>query len=73
MTNIPVYQGKQTVYLDQNILDLFVKHGLGEFGLMLSREYQVIYSDESLKEIKRSVGYEDKFLNVLNSNLEHFI
>ncbi|PXB17379.1 hypothetical protein [Vibrio parahaemolyticus] len=66
MTNVPVYQGKLTAYLDQNILDLFVKHGLGEFGEMLAREYQVIYSDETLKEIKRSVGYENKFLDVLN-------
>lgn len=66
MTNIPIYEGKMTAYLDQNILDLFVKHGLGEFGQMLAREYQVIYSDETLKEIKRSVGYEDKFLDVLN-------
>lgn len=66
MSNIPVYQGKLTAYLDQNILDLFVKHDLGEFGEMLAREYQVIYSDETLKEIKRSVGYENKFLDVLN-------
>ncbi|HCH2102058.1 TPA: hypothetical protein NKR60_005206 [Vibrio parahaemolyticus] len=66
MDNIPVYQGKLTAYLDQNILDIFVKHGLGEFGEMLAREYQVIYSDETLKEIKRSVGYENKFLDVLN-------
>ncbi|KAE8176369.1 hypothetical protein [Photobacterium carnosum] len=66
MDNIPVYQGKLTAYLDQNILDIFVKHGLGEFGEMLAREYQVVYSDETLKEIKRSVGYENKFLDVLN-------
>ncbi|HCE2133934.1 hypothetical protein CGI80_11605 [Vibrio parahaemolyticus] len=66
MNTIPVYQGKLTVYLDQNILDMFVKFGLGEFGEMLAREYQVVYSDETLKEIKRSVGYESKFLDVLN-------
>ncbi|WP_305374255.1 hypothetical protein [Photobacterium leiognathi] len=66
MNTIPVYQGKQTVYLDQNMLDMFVKFGLGEFGEMLAREYQVVYSDETLKEIKRSVGYENKFLDVLN-------
>lgn len=66
MDNIPVYQGKLTVYLDQNMLDMFVKSGLGEFGEMLAREYQVVYSDETLKEIKRSVGYESKFLDVLN-------
>lgn len=66
MNNIPDYQGKQTAYLDQNILDMFVKYGLGAFGEMLVREYQVIYSDETLKEIKRSSGYENKFLDVLN-------
>lgn len=66
MENIPVYQGKLTVYLDQNMLDMFVKSGLGEFGEMLAREYQVVYSDETLKEIKRSVGYESKFLEILN-------
>lgn len=27
--------------------------------------FQVVYSDETLKEIKRSVGYETKFLNIL--------
>lgn len=66
MENIPIYQGKLTVYLDQNMLDMFMKFGLGELGKMLACKYQVIYSDETLKEIKRSVGYESKFLEILN-------
>ena len=65
MESISPYEGKPTVYLDQNILDLFTKHGLGEFGKNLIADYQVVYSDETLKEIKRSIGFEDKFLNVL--------
>lgn len=64
--NLPTYKGKSTVYLDQNILDMFVKYGLSEFGEMLASEYQVIYSDETLKEIKRSVGFESNFLDILN-------
>jgi hypothetical protein len=65
MVSIPQYAGKPTVYLDQNILDLFVKHGIGDFGLQLLEKFQVVYSDETLKEIRRSVGYENNFLYVL--------
>lgn len=65
MNSLPKYQGKPTVYLDQNILDIFCKHGLSEFGESLKDNYQVVYSDETLKEIRRSKGFEDKFLNVL--------
>lgn len=65
MESIPKYIGKPTVYLDQNMLDLFVKHGIGDFGLQLLKSFQVVYSDETLKEIRRSVGYENDFLRVL--------
>lgn len=65
MSSIPMYSGKPTLYLDQNILDFFVKNGLGSFGKKLSEAFQVVYSDETLKEIRRSVGYENNFLNVL--------
>lgn len=65
MDVIPQYSGKPTLYLDQNILDLFVEHGIGSLGQQLLDNFQVVYSDETLKEIKRSVGYETKFLNVL--------
>jgi len=62
---IPTYTGKPTAYLDQNILDLFVTYGLNEFSRSLTDKFQIVYSDETLKEIRRSHGYQDKFLNVL--------
>ena len=65
MEAIPPYEGKPIVYLDQNILDVFTKYGIGEIGRRLQVDYQVVYSDETLKEIKRSNGFEDTFLNVL--------
>lgn len=65
MDSVPRYSGKPTIYLDQNILDLFVKHGIGDFGHQIVENFQVVYSDETLKEIRRSVGYESDFLNVL--------
>jgi len=65
MESIPPYEGNPTVYLDQNVLDFFTKRGLGEFGQLLINDYQVVYSDETLKEIRRSKGFEESFLNVL--------
>ncbi|EKR2077667.1 TPA_asm: hypothetical protein G0D74_22925, partial [Salmonella enterica subsp. salamae] len=65
MIQYPIYQGKPTVYLDHNILDFFVKNGLGSFGKDLTESHQVVYSDETLKEIKKSQGKEDKFLETL--------
>ncbi len=65
MKSFPPYEGKPTAYLDQNILDLLAKHDTGELGVALVGDYQVVYSDETLKEIKRSKGFETKFLNVL--------
>lgn len=55
---------KPLAYLDQNILDLFVK---GNIGLMdeLSSKFHVVYSDETLKEIKRSGKSASKFIEVL--------
>lgn len=65
MGDIPFYDGKPTVYLDHNILDVFLNHGLGNLGKDFATDYQVVYSDETLKEIQRSSGYESQFLNVL--------
>ena len=59
------YEGQPTAYLDQNILDLFVNHGIIDFAETLKSKFQVVYSDETLKEIKRSGDYANKFLNVL--------
>ena len=65
MDTTPQYSGKPTLYLDQNILDLFVKNSVGSFGRELMDKFQIVYSDETLKEIRRSSGYESDFLNVL--------
>ena len=66
MTNdAPQYQGKPTAYLDQNILDLFVNGEYKEFSEKLRSEFLVVYSDETLKEIKRSGDYSENFLAVL--------
>lgn len=65
MNSVPQYSGKPTLYLDQNILDLFVKNSVGGFGRELMDKFQIVYSDETLKEIRRSAGYENEFLNVL--------
>lgn len=65
MDSAPQYSGKPTLYLDQNILDLFVKNSVGSFGRELMDKFQIVYSDETLKEIRRSAGYENDFLNAL--------
>lgn len=67
MSNPAVYKGKPTAYLDHNILDLFVKQGMIDFAVILRDSFQVLYSDETLKEIKRSGSYAEKFLNILSS------
>ena len=64
-TQTPQYNGKPTAYLDQNILDMFVKHESLGFAELLKSKFQVVYSDENLKEIRRSGNYADQFLKVL--------
>lgn len=62
-----IYHGKPTLYLDQNILDKIVDYPmLIEDGLFAGYNCQVIYSNETLNEIKRS-GEPDKFLQVLEN------
>lgn len=54
-------------YLDHNILDTMTKGdpwGIKE--LMCKLNLTPVYSQETLREIKRSVGFEDSFLAVLN-------
>lgn len=63
--DIEIYKGKPTAYLDHNILDLFVKHELSAFQEELNNQFQIIYSDETLKEIQRSDEYANNFLNLL--------
>jgi hypothetical protein len=53
-------------YLDHNILDLMTKgdpHDVKE--LLRKHNLTPVYSDESLKEIQRSIGYENRFLELL--------
>lgn len=59
------YQGKPIAYLDQNILDVFVDGEYEELAENLKSNFQIVYSDETLKEIQRSGDYADKFLSVL--------
>ena len=62
----PDYTGKATVYLDQNVLDLAVKEKDPAFFSRLMNNYQVVYSDDTLREIKRS-GQPEVFLTALES------
>ena len=59
------YEGKPIAYLDQNILDLFVDGGYQKFLEKLVSNCEIVYSDETLKEIKRSGDHSHKFLSVL--------
>lgn len=62
--NENIQQLKPTAYLDQNLLDLFLKYPELKFEAELVENYHVVYSDETLKEIKRSSNRE--FLSVLS-------
>lgn len=59
------YSGKTTAYLDQNILDVLRKHDPKDFKDALLEKYQIVYSDETLKEIKRSGHNHEEFLVIL--------
>ncbi len=61
----PTYQGKPTAYLDHNILDLFVKNPFLSFKEDLRQKYQILYSDENLKEIKRTGENGSLYLDLL--------
>lgn len=53
-------------YLDHNVLDLMTKgdpHGVSD--LLQQTHLTPVFSDENLAEIRRSTGYERKFLDVL--------
>lgn len=62
----PAWDGRATVYVDQNVLSMAVKGQDPDFFTQLANDYQVVYSDDTLREIKRS-GQPDKFLDVLCS------
>lgn len=59
--------GKPTCYLDHNILDLYVEGKEEVFFKKLMNSFSIVYSDETLREIHRSKGFEDKFLIGLTS------
>ncbi|WP_285274804.1 hypothetical protein [Halopseudomonas bauzanensis] len=61
------YDGKPTAYLDHNILDVFVKNRELPFASELREKYQIVYSDETLKEIKRTGDGGLEFLELLKS------
>ncbi|MCG3646316.1 hypothetical protein ABGT18_07820 [Pseudomonas putida] len=61
----PMYNGRPTVYFDQNVIDLAVKQRDPAFFTQFSKDFQIVYSDHTLREIKRS-GQPDKFLEVLS-------
>lgn len=62
----PRYQGKPTAYLDHNILDLLVKNPTLAFKAELKDKFQILYSDENLKEIKRSGENGASYLKLFN-------
>jgi len=68
---------KQTeilAYLDHNILDLMTKGDPHKVKELLKKEkWTPIYSDETLKEIHRSKGYENIFLELLEEINAKFI
>jgi len=63
------YTGLPTVYLDQNILDAFLKGKLCKLEESITNRYQAVYSNETLNEIKRageaSSEYSNSFLKIL--------
>lgn len=59
------YDGRPTAYLDHNILDVLVEKRDLPFASELKEKYQIIYSDETLKEIKRTGDNGSKFLEAL--------
>lgn len=62
----PKYSGKPTAYLEHQILDYLVKNGVDGVGSTLTEYLQIIYSEETLKEIHRSGDEHDHlFLGVL--------
>ncbi len=67
LPNVPVYEEKPLAYLDHNILDKFIKNEMQNLFNQLKEEFQVVYSDENLKEINKSEGYSKQFLDILNS------
>ncbi|MCH2177019.1 MAG: hypothetical protein MK193_14955 [Lentisphaeria bacterium] len=66
----PLSSGLPIVYLDHNILDAFLDNKLIQLKEALTNRFQVVYSNETLNEIKRagkaSPKYSEAFLDLLN-------
>ena len=60
-----IFTSKKTAYFDHNVLDNFLKYPEISFFKDIAIEHQAVYSDETLREIRRSVGGETKFLDAL--------
>lgn len=69
----PILQATIRVYLDHSALNQIHKGRRPKIQEMLTRsEFQVVYSDENLNEISKSVGFEQKFLSLLSAlNAKH--
>ncbi|WP_312403333.1 hypothetical protein [Pseudomonas rhodesiae] len=61
------YAGKPTAYLDHNVLNYFIRYPEISALEKIFDEHQIVYSDETLREIIRSKGEEKNFLNVLKT------
>lgn len=62
-----IFTSKKTAYFDHNILNHVLRYPVASVFEEMASKYQVVYSDETLREIKRSVGGEQDLLNVLVS------
>ncbi len=59
-------QAEILAYLDHNVLNRILKGDPDNVkGLLKEKNLRVVFSDENLKEIHRSKGYEKSFLDVL--------
>lgn len=59
---------KALAYLDHNVLDLMTKGDpLGVIPLIEKTNLRPVYSDENLREIQKSKGYEQTFLDTLDA------
>lgn len=57
---------KCLIYLDHNVLDSMIKDDPFKVKELLDQpSFTAVFSDENLKEIQKSKGYEDKFLDIL--------
>ena len=67
-------QKKIIIYLDHNVLDFMTKDNTAKIkNWLLENNFTPVYSNETLKEINRSVGYEQDFLKLLEEISAKFL